>query len=259
LALISLHDRFRLLTWLRSNVAMNAFALCYLDTALWNHTMWLGASIDGELRAIAMIYFGAGGTFVNVMGEEPARKDLLAQADDLLPRTFHMSLEANPDAPITIEGRTLEHVENFYRMIPAAKSPGPAPSDNIVKLAPSDVDRVRELLVNRGANPSAWFQEHTMASGLYRGWLASGELVGVVGLHAWSDEQKIAVVGNLAVIPSMRRTGIARALMESILVELRGRGWEVAFNVRTDNHPALALYGQMGCRAVGIVGEYRVS
>jgi ribosomal protein S18 acetylase RimI-like enzyme len=244
--------------WLRSNVAMDAFALCYLDSATCGRSTWLGlADDDGGLHAVALTYMGPGGTFVNVIGEHSARFELLATAADTLPRRFLLSIEADEDEHVRIAGRALEHVEDFIRMTPGPIAYSEAP--NIVHLSVSDVPRVRSLLIDRGANPSAFFQEHTLRSGLYRGWIEDAQLVGIVGVHAWSDEEKIAVVGNLAVPPAMRRRGIARALMESIFADLQSRGWDLAFNVRTDNHPALALYQQMKCRAVGLVREYRVS
>ena len=238
---------------------MNSFALCDVDPSQWDRTMWLGLADGAELRAIALIYFGPGGTFVNVVGEQSGSRELLTQAADIVPRKFHLSLEAELDEQMRIEGRTLQPVQNFKRMIP-----GDAPEDhsqhrNIVQLAAADAPRIRSLLVAQGANPSAWFQEHTLASGLYRGWIERGELAGVVGVHAWSEEQRIAVVGNLGVLPSERRNGIGRILMETILAELRARGWDVAFNVLVDNRAALALYAQMGCHEVGIVREFRVS
>ena len=239
---------------------MNSFALCDLDSSQWDQTMWLGLTKDVELRAVALIYFGPGGTFVNVVGEKPAGRDLLAQAVDILPRKFHLSLEAELHEQVCIEGRTLEHVQDFKRMVPGNSSgEDHSPLASIVRLSAADARRIRSLLIERGANPSAWFQEHTAASGLYRGWIENGELAGVVGVHGWSEEQKIAVVGNLGVMPRMRRNGIGRILMETILDELCARRWDVAFNVRVDNHPALALYARMGCREVGIVREYRVS
>jgi ribosomal protein S18 acetylase RimI-like enzyme len=196
-----------------------------------------------------------------VVGGKSAGRNLLAQAADILPQRFHLSLEAGLDEKVSIEGRTLDHVQDFKRMVPGETS-GEDHShlSNIMRLSASDAPRIQSMLIERGANPSAWFQEHTLASGLYRGWIEHGELLaGVVGVHAWSEEQKIAVVGNLGVLPSMRRKGIGRILMETILAELRARGWNVAFNVRIDNDPALALYERMGCREVGIVREYRVS
>jgi ribosomal protein S18 acetylase RimI-like enzyme len=258
LLLVSLHDRAKLAMWLRSNLAMNAFALCYLDSATWHRTMWLGLDDDDVgLRAVALIYMGPGGTFVNVMGEHSAPIELLASAADVLPRRFHLSLEARHEERVDVPGRTLEHVEDFMRMTPGPLNYSEAP--NIVRLSLSAAPRVKSLLIDQGANPSAFFQEHTLESGLYRGWIEAARLVGIVGVHAWSEEQKIAVVGNLAVLPAMRRRGIARALMESIFADLQSRGWDLAFNVGIDNHPALALYQRTKCHEVGLVREYRVS
>ena len=84
--------------------------------------MWLGMADDGELRAVALIYFGPGGTFVNVVGEKSAGRNLLAQAADILPRESHLSLEAGLDEHLRIEGRTLDHVQDFKRMVPGESS-----------------------------------------------------------------------------------------------------------------------------------------
>jgi len=258
LQLVSVHDRAKLAMWLRANLAMNAFPLCYLDSATWDCTRWLGLDDDGHLRAVALTYTGAGVTFVNVVGESSARSELLeaAAAADILPHSFLLSIEADVQEDVSIAGRTLEHVEDFFRMTPPLIER--AEASNLVRLTPSDAPRVKALLIEEGANPSAFFHAHTLESGLYRGWIENARLVGIVGVHAWSEEQKIAVVGNLAVLPAMRRNGIARALMESIVAELQSRGWDLAFNVRTDNHAALALYARMNCRASGMVREFRV-
>jgi ribosomal-protein-alanine N-acetyltransferase len=259
LRLVSLHDRMSLAAWLRSDIAMNSFALCDLDSSQWDQTMWLAVADHGEVRSVALIYFGPGGPFVNVLGERPARRELLAQAADILPPSFHLSAEASLDEPVSIKGRALAHVQDFKRMIPGESVwQGYVEPPNIVSLDAAAAQEIRSLLIQRGANPSAWFQERTLASGLYRGWIERGELAGTVGVHAWSDEQKIAVVGNLGVVPQLRRKGIGRILMESILADLQTKGWDIAFNVAVGNRPALALYERMGCREVGTVREYRV-
>lgn len=148
--------------------------------------MWLGVVDESELRAVALIYFGPGGTFVNVVGAKSAGRDLLAQAADILPRKFHLSLEASLNKQTNIEGRALEHVQDFRRMVPGdSRGDDHSHLANIVPLSVSDAPMVRSMLFERAANPSAWFQEHTLGSGLYRGWIESGELAGVIGVHAW--------------------------------------------------------------------------
>ena len=75
----------------------------------------------------------------------------------------------------------------------------------------------------------------------------------VVALDA-ADEGEIL---NLAVAPSVRRTGLGRALVEDILDALGGRGVrQVYLEVRESNAPARALYAAHGFREVGRRKQY---
>jgi [ribosomal protein S18]-alanine N-acetyltransferase len=62
---------------------------------------------------------------------------------------------------------------------------------------------------------------------------------------------------NLAVDPSRRRAGIARALLKEGLRTLGERGAEEVFlEVRASNSPAIELYRASGFRPVGIRADY---
>ncbi len=62
---------------------------------------------------------------------------------------------------------------------------------------------------------------------------------------------------NLAVDPSRRRAGIARALLKEGLRTLGERGAEEVFlEVRASNSPAIELYRAAGFRPVGIRADY---
>jgi len=59
-------------------------------------------------------------------------------------------------------------------------------------------------------------------------------------------------VTNLAVHPSFRRRGIARALLDHVLKEARRSGVELVFlEVRPTNVEALALYESFDFRVIG--------
>ena len=60
---------------------------------------------------------------------------------------------------------------------------------------------------------------------------------------------------NIAVDPSMRRRGIARALLEQML-ERAGSDCEYTLEVRTSNAPAIALYERFGFRPAGTRPRY---
>ena len=62
---------------------------------------------------------------------------------------------------------------------------------------------------------------------------------------------------NLAVHPNYRRLGIARRLMEEVLLEARAEGIKtVSLEVRRSNLPAVSLYHRLGFRQVGVRRRY---
>ena len=60
---------------------------------------------------------------------------------------------------------------------------------------------------------------------------------------------------NIAVDPSLRRRGIARALLEQ-MIERAGTDCEYTLEVRTSNAPAIALYERFGFRCAGTRPRY---
>ena len=78
---------------------------------------------------------------------------------------------------------------------------------------------------------------------------AGRQLVGYVCL--WEIGHEIHVT-NLAVHPSFRRRGVARALLGRLLEDARVAGVELAFlEVRPSNGEALTLYESLGFRVIG--------
>lgn len=81
-------------------------------------------------------------------------------------------------------------------------------------------------------------------------WQADGRIVGNATLlttKAWDRY----LVANVAVHPSFRRQGIARALMEATTAYVRNRGGHVVLlQVVKDNHSAIDLYKSLGYESV---------
>lgn len=69
----------------------------------------------------------------------------------------------------------------------------------------------------------------------------------VVGYCYSQEYEDTGYIRNVVVAPRARRRGVGRALMQVVAQQLRRSGkrsWRL--NVRSDNQPALALYGRMG-------------
>jgi ribosomal-protein-alanine N-acetyltransferase len=77
----------------------------------------------------------------------------------------------------------------------------------------------------------------------------AGELLGWAGVMVVGDAAEILTVG---VVPTARRTGLARRMVHALLAEAVRRGAREAFlEVRVDNDPARALYASEGFAELG--------
>ena len=83
-------------------------------------------------------------------------------------------------------------------------------------------------------------------------WLVAesdGQVVGYVGSQTVMGE---ADMMNIAVVPSCRRQGVARKLVEALEEALRQEGaYQLTLEVRASNEPAKALYDKLGFGQVG--------
>jgi [ribosomal protein S18]-alanine N-acetyltransferase len=76
-----------------------------------------------------------------------------------------------------------------------------------------------------------------------------GRVAGYLCLWEVADEVHIT---NVAVRPDMRRQGIARTLLTSVIDNARARAFKiVVLEVRPSNHNALTLYESFGFKVVG--------
>jgi [ribosomal protein S18]-alanine N-acetyltransferase len=83
---------------------------------------------------------------------------------------------------------------------------------------------------------------------------ADGELLGWAGVRVVGDEAEILTVG---VVPTARRTGLARRMVQDLLAEAVRRGAREAFlEVRVDNVPARELYATEGFTELGLRRGY---
>ncbi len=128
--------------------------------------------------------------------------------------------------------------------------------DDRLSLAPMTLDDLDEVLaVERASFQTPWsrgaFRYELTENRVARSVVVrvGRQLTGYVCL--WEVGQEIHIT-NLAVHPSFRRRGIARALLGSILEQARQSGVELVFlEVRPTNVEALSLYESLGFKVIG--------
>jgi len=127
------------------------------------------------------------------------------------------------------------------------------PSLTIDRMRPADLDEV--MAIERASFSMPWSRsaflyemERNRAARCYVV-REEGRVVGYLCLWEVADELHIT---NIAVHPEVRRRGIGRLLLGTVLDEARRRGLRlVGLEVRPSNAGALRLYESFGFRVVG--------
>ena len=122
----------------------------------------------------------------------------------------------------------------------------------IIRMNESHVKAVAELEKLCFSDP---WSENSVASELQNKlalWLVAEEetaLAGYIGSQTCGEESDVM---NVAVHPDFRRRGIAEALVNRLVEELKAIGSQcLTLEVRASNVPAIALYEKMGFAEIG--------
>ncbi len=131
---------------------------------------------------------------------------------------------------------------------------------SIRDMLPQDISSVIQIERMSFSTPwseSSFFTEVSRPHCIARVALLNNTLVGYICCEWVADEAHIL---NLAVHPDYRRMGIATALIQNIMDELRIRSCRYIYlEVRDSNYIAKRLYGGLGFKIVGIRKGYYTS
>ncbi len=126
-------------------------------------------------------------------------------------------------------------------------------SPRLRPMASSDLAEV--LRIEEASFPTPWSERtfrNLMRRANARLWVAESQVGELLGYAvAWFAGSK-AELGDLAVSPEARRSGVGRALVEALLEDARNHGVQLVFlEVRESNAAARRLYEEVGFEAVG--------
>jgi len=130
----------------------------------------------------------------------------------------------------------------------------------VISLLPSDVDEVKEFYAR--AYPANWFDPRMLETGCYFGIRESGEvragrgadpsprvggdLLSVGGIHVYSPQERVGVLGNVATLPEARGRGLGTRVCRELCRKLAGEGLRIGLNVARENRAAIRCYASIG-------------
>lgn len=221
-----------------------------LDPFYFAHCRWASnRSRDGDIGDVVLVYHSLAVPTVLAFGIGQSFESLLEQIQPELTQRFYCHFQ-----------KEYGHVfRRYYRE-------GSLGTHHKMKLSSYRPDRLNiysdgikrldryhlpELIQLYGRSyPGNYFDRRLLETGKYFGYYERDRLVSVSGLHVYSDEYRIAILGNIATDPDYRGRGLAGALTARLTDELVGEGKQIMLNVSAENDPAIRCYRRLGFEKV---------
>lgn len=98
----------------------------------------------------------------------------------------------------------------------------------------------------KSVNPDAFFHPAMLETGKYFCIRKNSEIISMAGVHLYTKEFGVAVIGNVATSAEHRGRGYAGSVTASLCRDLWGEIRYVGLNVRSDNVSAIKAYEKIG-------------
>lgn len=224
-----------------------AYGFCDLEEPYREHSRYIGAWGDGELRGAVLVFSPPGFTSLIGFGSHEAVDEILHHARDLPAHgVFQARLEDVPALRLRFRIGT---EFDMRRMVVESRGVGRVTTSyaSIRPIGLADGAAVQALYV-------LWEEVHfdplMLKAGTYFGAFHHGELIAISGTHAVSRRYCMATVGGVLTHPDHRGHGLAGATTSHVVATLHDLGIsDVALNVKADNAPALRAYERIGFRS----------
>jgi len=248
-----LHDKTTILSFLKKNSGLQIYSIGDLDDFFWPKTIWYALKDADTIKSIALMYVGMDTptllSFYN--GESQFSYQLIERIKHILPVKFNAHLSSGL-LDIFGQQNILEYYGLDYKMILTKEASNPN-DKNIRILSIEDLAIIKELY--SVSYPQNWFDSRMLETNKYYGYFINNKLVGVSGIHVFSEEYKVAGLGNIATHPDYRGKQIGYKLTSALCFDLQKRVDFIGLNVRSDNEYAIKCYKKIGFEIIGTYEE----
>lgn len=234
----------------QKNPVLFGYHIGDLDDFYFGNCRW-AVDVDGrgEICESILIYDGPAVPTVLALGPGRHLDNLIEELLPLLPDRFYCHFQREHRS-IFLKRFAGKPLGTHLKM--KLESPASYQLDiSANRIARLDLSNKKELidLYNR-SYPRNYFDVRMLKTGKYFGYFDGGRIIAVSGIHVYSDEYNIAVLGNIVTDPDHRNRGLATAVTSRLVAELVSEGKLVTLNVGAANHPAIRCYRKLGFEKV---------
>jgi GNAT superfamily N-acetyltransferase len=239
-----IREKEKILRFLSMEPELQLYLIGDLDEFYWPHTTWYALSDNNKILAIGLLYSGMNPpTFLLFQNkDENYAAELINAVRQELPERFYVHLSPGL---LEVFGKqnVIEDFGQNLRMI-LKHDPGKVEDENIQKLTEADIDQITDFY--KSSYPFNWFDKRMLETGKYYGYFIEGILKGIAGVHVYSEQYRIAALGNIATHPDFRGRKIANKLTTYLCNDIKSSVDIIGLNVKSNNIPAIKCYENIG-------------
>jgi ribosomal protein S18 acetylase RimI-like enzyme len=249
-----LHDKSIILAALKKDTELQIYGIGDLDDFFWNKSIYFALTDNNNVFSTAQLYVSQKTptllAFCNA--EFNYTYKLLERLKSILPNQFIAHLSPGLSDVFGKEN-IIENYGTSYKM--SLKKEGQEIGDtNIRKLTAGDLKIMQDFYIV--SYPQNWFDSRMLDTNKYYGYFVYDKLVGISGVHVYSEKYKVAALGNIATHPDHRGQQIGYKLTSVLCNDLIKNQVEfIGLNVKSENTHAMNCYKKIGFEIIGKYDE----
>jgi GNAT superfamily N-acetyltransferase len=241
-----LNDKTCIYEHLRKDQSLFAYHIGDLDMQP-DACTWYGFFQDATVSDIVLVWRGMATPtpIVLALGLTSAMPKLVQGIIDKLPDRFICHYQKALEPIFLASYRRIRHAHGLKMDFQGLRSDLPTLRNHpCVQLTTDDQQPIVEML--QVASPNNAFHPQMLATGKFYGIKSGEHILSMAGVHVYSPTYRLAVIGNVATHPSMRRHGLATQGMVTLLTALEPDVDFIGLSMRADNAAAIAFYRRLG-------------
>lgn len=252
---VCLHSKVQIEAFLRRYPFLHLYLIGDLDEFFWGYTTWYALLNQRQVEQLVLLYTGTSLPVLLGLTEEPRlMKELLQSIAHLLPKRFYAHLSGDVATVLADDYQIESHGLHYKMALTNIRRLDSVDSTDVIQLSVADTDELEDLY--RLAYPGNWFEPRMLETGHYYGIRQNQRLISVAGVHVYSQQYKVAALGNITTHPQFRGQELAKVVCAKLCQVLLQKVEHIGLNVKADNKSAIACYTKLGFEAIATYEEY---
>jgi GNAT superfamily N-acetyltransferase len=254
---ICLHDKKVIEPFLRKNIYHHIYSIGDLDNFFWQNTLWYALKERGKIHAIAELYTVPPFPMLLAFSEQKeVMQKLLQSILYILPARFYAHLSSGLNEVFEKHFR-VQSKGKYYKMGLNNKSLFyEVDCSQVIRLDNKELPQIQSLY--KESYPNNWFDPRMLETKQYFGIRVKNQLVSIGGVHVYSEQYKVAALGNIATHPDYRGNGFGKCVTAKLCQSLSENVDHIGLNVKDDNEIAIDMYKKLGFEVIKTYGEYMI-